>query len=127
MSLDAPRNPLKPYFAIILEQDDTVLKWLRPAINQFNIYYNHNSQRYCPDFVAETNSNLFLIETKKEKEIESREVQEKSLAAVLYCTQATNFTAKHNGKAWKYILLPHDAVQVNMSFMTLVKNYEYKV
>ncbi|MFZ5517473.1 MAG: hypothetical protein ACOY90_12580 [Candidatus Zhuqueibacterota bacterium] len=114
-------------FAIILEQNANVLKWLRPAVNQFNIYYNHNSQRYCPDFVAETNDSLYLIETKKEKDIESREVQEKSLAAVLYCTHATNFTQKHHGKPWKYVLLPHDAVQINMSFNTLVQQFEYQV
>lgn len=114
-------------FAILLEQDKAVLKWLRPAPNQFHIYYNHNSQQYRPDFVVETAAGIFLVETKKEKEIESREVQEKALAALLFCTQATNFTQKHGGKSWKYVLLPHDAVQLNMGFENLAERFEFAV
>jgi len=113
-------------FAILLEQDAVVLKWLRPAPNQFYIYYNHNSLRYRPDFVVETAAGIFLIETKKEKEIESREVQEKALAALLYCTQATKFTQKQGGKSWKYVLLPHDAVQLNMGFENLAERFEFR-
>ncbi|MCB0641483.1 MAG: hypothetical protein KDC44_07575, partial [Phaeodactylibacter sp.] len=41
-------------FAIICEQDDYCLKWLRPAQAQFRIYYRHNSRLYQPDFVVET-------------------------------------------------------------------------
>jgi len=102
-------------FAIILEQEHSVLKWLRPAINQFNIYYHHNSQRYCPDFVVETANTIFLIETKKERDLENRDVQEKSLAALLYCTHATNFTQKQQGKVWKYVLLPQENLVIILS------------
>jgi len=30
-----------------------VFKWMRPAPNQFMIYWKHNSRQYNPDFVAE--------------------------------------------------------------------------
>lgn len=114
-------------FSILMEQDQAVMKWLRPAPNQFHIYYNHNSQRYQPDFVAEAADAIYLIETKKEKEMESREVQEKALAAVLYCTQATHYTRQHRGKSWKYVLLPHDVVLLNMGFEDLMRRFEYSV
>ena len=114
-------------FAIILEQDNNdVLKWLRPAQNQFHIYWKHNSKRYQPDFVVETADTIFMVETKKEMDIESSDVQEKAQAALIYCNQATEFTTQNGGKAWKYILIPHNAVMVNMSVDMLMKQYEYK-
>jgi len=33
-------------FTVILEQDRTVLKWLRLASKQFRIYWNHNLRHY---------------------------------------------------------------------------------
>jgi len=113
-------------FAVILEQDRAVLKWLRPASNQFHIYWKHNSRQYNPDFVVETKDAIYLIETKKEMDIESADVQEKAQAALEYCKYATDFTIPNGGKPWKYVLIPHNAVMVNMSFDTLVKSNEYQ-
>ncbi|RJP96350.1 MAG: type III restriction endonuclease subunit R [Desulfobacteraceae bacterium] len=110
-------------FAYILEQDKAVLKWLRPAGNQFHIYWKHNSRRYCPDFVAETANTIYLIETKKEGDIDTNEVKEKSQAALVYCRNATEFTTQNSGKPWNYILIPHDAVKMNMGFDTLAKHF----
>jgi type III restriction enzyme len=111
-------------FAIILEDDKEVLKWLRPGINQFHIYWQHNSKQYNPDFVVETAEAIYMIETKKEGDIETPEVQDKARAAIEYCKHATDYTSKNNGKPWKYVLIPHGAVQLNMSFGFLVKQYE---
>lgn len=112
-------------FAVILEQrDNGVLRWLRPAQNQFSIYWNHNSKRYCPDFVVETADAIYMVETKKEGDIETTDVQEKAEAALQYCKYATEFTTQNEGKHWKYILIPHNAVMVNMSFLTLATQYE---
>ncbi len=113
-------------FAAILEQDKAVLKWLRPAINQFHIYWKHNSRQYHPDFVAETSCTIYLIETKKEGDIDTADVQEKCRAAFIYCNHATEFTTQNNGKPWKYIMIPHEEVKTNMSFDTLVKNFEWR-
>ena len=110
-------------FAIILEDDKEVLKWLRPGINQFHIYWQHNSRQYNPDFVIETTDAIYMIETKKEGDIETPEVQDKARAAIEYCKHATGYTCKNNGKPWKYVLIPHGAVQLNMSFGFLVKQY----
>ena len=113
-------------FSIILEDDNSVIKWLRPAPNQFNITYNNNKQNYEPDFVVETTNTIYLVETKKEKDIPTEEVQEKARAALKYCQTATEYTTKNGGKPWKYILLPHDSVKYNMEFKYLVNTYEYK-
>ena len=113
-------------FAYILENDKMVLKWLKPAPRQFRIYWKHNSRQYHPDFVAETQKVIYMIETKMEDGIHSSNVQEKARAAFQYCTSATEFTTRNEGKPWKYILIPHTAVKVNMSFDTLSEEYEYQ-
>ncbi len=111
-------------FAIILEDDkDNVLKWLRPAQGQFHIYYQHNSRQYNPDFIVETNSEIFMIETKKADDVDSSEVQDKARSAIEYCRNATEYTSQNGGKPWKYVLIPHNAVQLNMSFDFLVREY----
>jgi len=112
-------------FAIILEQENNdVIKWMRPAPNQFNIYWEHNSKRYYPDFVSETTSTIYLIETKKADDLDSAEVKEKARAALEYCKYATDFNLENGGKPWKYILIPHNAVMHNMSFDMLVRRYD---
>lgn len=104
-------------FAIILEQDKDVLKWLRPAINQFMIYWDkQKSKRYVPDFIVETAESIFMIETKKAADVDDEEVKEKSRAAMKYCKYATEYNTQYGGKPWKYVLIPHDAVKLNMSF-----------
>ncbi len=111
-------------FAIILENDKSVSKWLRPSQRQFYIYWKHNSKQYHPDFVVETSDTIYMVETKKEGSIEDSDVQEKSAAALHYCKNATDFTVMNGGKPWKYVLIPHNAVQANMSFEYLTKTHE---
>ncbi|MFH1093952.1 MAG: DEAD/DEAH box helicase family protein [Candidatus Omnitrophota bacterium] len=112
-------------FAIISENDTDVLKWLRPAQSQFNIYWKHNSRQYTPDFVVETQDSIYMVETKKEGDIETSDVQAKSKAALEYCKNATKFTTEHDGKPWKYVLIPHNAVLINMGFSTLMSRFAY--
>ena len=113
-------------FAIILEQDSDVDKWLRPADGQFEIYWAHNSRRYNPDFVVETKDTIYMVETKMQKDIDSGEVKEKAKGAIHYCSNVSKFTLENGKKPWTYVLIPHEAVKVNMSFGVLAKQYEYK-
>ena len=113
-------------FAIILEDDEKVLKWLRPAPSQFNITWNNNKRNYEPDFVVETSETIYLVETKKESDISTEEVQQKAKAALEYCYNATEFTTKNNGKPWRYLLLPHNSVSITCDFNHYAKEYEYK-
>ena len=113
-------------FATILENDKDVLKWLRPAPNQFYLYWNNNTRQYHPDFIVETADTIYMIETKMEGDIETAEVKEKTKAALEYCKSATEYTSKNSGKPWKYVLIPHGAVQMNMSLKFLATTYQTK-
>jgi type III restriction enzyme len=107
-------------FSFILENDDDVLKWLKPASKQFSIYWNHKSSQYEPDFIVETVNCIYMIETKAANEVDDADVQEKSAAAIKYCNYATEFTAENGGKPWKYAIIPHDQVERNKSFKGVV-------
>lgn len=65
-------------------------------------------------------------QTQKDQDIDAADVQGKAKAALTYCENATKYTKQIDGKPWKYVLLPHDSVQQNMSFVSLVKQFEYK-
>ncbi|AGX87367.1 DEAD/DEAH box helicase [Candidatus Symbiobacter mobilis] len=97
-------------FAIILERDAS--KWCKPAKGQFQIFYKLGTEQpeYIPDFVAETDSTIFLVETKAHSDIHTQEVQAKAAAAVQWSKHAAHFTASVGGKPWKYLLIPHDEV-----------------
>lgn len=110
-------------FSIILEREKKVLKWLRPASNQFRIYWKHNSRQYNPDFIVETCNTIYMIETKKEAEISTSDTQEKAEAALQYCNYATEYTIQNGGKPWIYVLIPHNVVLLNMSFENLINKY----
>lgn len=97
------------------------MKWLRPAQAQFSIYWNHNSQRYTPDFVVETKDAVYMIEIKAEAGINDAYVQEKAEAGKKYCESATGYNLQNGGKRWTYVLIPHTAVAPNMSMVGLIK------
>ena len=76
--------------------------------------------------MAETADCIYLIETKRADEIQTTEVQAKAQAALKYCSYATEFTAEHGGKLWKYALIPHDQVTKTSSFKGVVSNNTLK-
>ncbi|MEF8690360.1 UNVERIFIED_CONTAM: DEAD/DEAH box helicase family protein [Comamonas sp. A-3] len=98
-------------FSVILERD--ALKWFKPAKGQFQIYYKLGSEQpeYIPDFVAETDSMIFMVETKKRDDLNSDEVKAKAAAAAKWCTHASNHAATVGGKQWRYLLVPHDQIK----------------
>ncbi|MDD5036417.1 MAG: DEAD/DEAH box helicase family protein [Methylococcaceae bacterium] len=97
-------------FAIILERD--ALKWFKPAKGQFQIYYKLGTEQpeYIPDFVAETNTTIFMVETKARNDINTQEVQAKTVAAARWCKHASDHASEVAAKPWKYLLLPHDEI-----------------
>jgi len=111
-------------FAYILENDAKILKWMRPAPNQFRIYWANNSKQYRPDFIVETEKVIYLVETKSSSELESAEVLDKMKAALKYCKYASDFTTANGGKIWSYLLIPHNEVQTSSSFEYLVNLFE---
>lgn len=97
-------------FAIILERD--ALKWLKPAKGQFQIYYKLSTEQpeYIPDFVAETDTAIFMVETKARIDMDTQEVQAKATAAARWCKHASDYAAAVGNKPWKYLLVPHDEI-----------------
>lgn len=110
-------------FSEIIENSDDVIKWLRPASKQFTIWYNNNTDRYVPDFVAETTDIIYLIEIKAENELEDKIVKMKEEAAINYCKKATEINKARKEKAWKYAIIPHDKTDTNMTFRKLVTEF----
>ena len=97
-------------FAIILDRDTA--KWLKPAKGQFQIYYKLGTEQpeYIPDFVAEAETTIFMVETKARTDVNSQEVQAKAAAAARWCKYASDHAATVGTKPWKYLLVPHDEI-----------------
>ena len=109
--------------AVILERE--ALKWFKPAKGQFQIYYNWDADNpeYQPDFVAETQDWIFMLEPKASNQMTDDEVLAKRDAAVRWCQQASDHARSHGGKPWAYVLIPHDAIAENMTIVGLAKQY----
>jgi len=105
-------------FAVLLEDEQDDLKWFKPARGQFQIYY-HQDQAYEPDFVVETKDAKYLCEPKRKDDMQDEEVLTKARAAVRWCQHATAHEMAHEGKPWYYLLIPHDAIQSNMTLKGL--------
>ena len=107
--------------AKILETD--ALKWFKPAKGQFQMFYRDGADQreYVPDFVAETETIIYMLEPKAKNEMEDPIVLAKKLVADTWCLNASNYNAKHGGKPWKYALIPHDIIADNMSLERLGK------
>ncbi|WP_085317629.1 DEAD/DEAH box helicase [Derxia lacustris] len=112
--------------AVILERDSQ--RWFRPVAQQFNIYYRRGVEQpeYVPDFVATTRLENLLIETKRAGDIETDEVRAKALAAAQWCAHASDYSRRNGGKPWRYLLIPHDAVQSNATLDALAQRFEWR-
>ncbi|MDR3090032.1 MAG: DEAD/DEAH box helicase family protein [Desulfobulbaceae bacterium] len=111
-------------FAIVLENDGSAIRWMRPSAKQFNIYYGPGGiSRYEPDFVVETVDAIYMVETKAANEINTDTVKEKAVAAREYCRAVTEWNADNGGKPWEYALVSHDEVRLNSSFIYLINNH----
>ena len=91
--------------AVIMEDDKTVLKWLRPPHDQLPIFYG--GKPYNVDFVTETDATKYLLEVKDRKAIYEGDVLAKAKAAIKWCEAATKADKQ---KPWEYKLIPEDAV-----------------
>jgi type III restriction enzyme len=109
--------------AQILERD--ALRWFRPVAGQFSIWYRWRADQpeYIPDFAAAIADANLMIETKAAKDMNDPQVKAKAEAAVLWCSYASDYSAAHGGKPWKYLLIPHDAVVVNATLAALAARF----
>ena len=105
--------------AVILERDS--LKWFKPARDQFQIYYRWGGDHlgYQPDFVAEAEGIIYMLEAKARNDMDGTEVLAKKDVAVQWCKQASDHAQPYRGKPWKYLLIPHDVIAENMTLAGL--------
>jgi type III restriction enzyme len=105
-------------FTIILEDEPSVLKWLKPPKDVLKIYY-YQEEVYQPDFVVETEDARYLCEPKRSSEMTDEVVLLKAKAATLWCQHASTVS----DKPWHYVLIPHDAIEHNATFSTLSRRF----
>ena len=110
--------------AVILERDSE--RWFKPAKGQFQIVYRVGSdhREYLPDFIAETEDAIYMLETKASNEASDPEVVIKKNAAQAWCERATAYTIANGGKPWRYAIIPHTAVGENMTLENLGQFYQ---
>jgi len=106
-------------FSIVLERSENVIKWLRPAREQFKIYYG--SQRYQPDFVVETEDAIYIVEVKARNRTDDTEVQLKAKAAREYCHNVNSLFAGTDRKPWRYMLLTDSEITRHTEFSHLAQ------
>lgn len=109
--------------AVILDRD--ALKWFKPAKGQFQLFYRSGADHleYQPDFVAETVDTIYMLEPKASNQLDAEDVQAKKDAAVRWCHQASEYATTYDGKPWKYVLIPHDAISENMMLEALANQF----
>ena len=111
-------------FAVILERD--AQKWFKPAKGQFKIYYKDGVEHpeYIPDFIAEIESCVLMVETKSQADMEDVRVHAKADAAVKWCDNASEYLLKNGGKSWTYLLIPHDEIKENFQLEDYIRKFE---
>jgi len=68
--------------------------------------------RYSPDFIVRCGSEVFLVETKSQRDLSTPNVQRKLKAATLYCERINRLTAnQRNDEHWNYALIGESIVE----------------
>ncbi len=117
--------------AYLLDRDESVEDWLRPAPNQFEGLHwrdevGNSQHRYEPDFVVEFEKEIVMIEVKPDEEIYHFDVQEKKKTADKYCELVTKSVGK-NGiiKPWRYVIVPTEKITIHSTVSGLL-NFDVK-
>lgn len=64
-----------------------------------------------------------MLEAKARNEMGDPEVLAKKEVAVRWCKHASDYSQTYSGKAWKYALIPHDAIAGNMTLAGLAAQF----
>ena len=97
-------------FARTIDTDPVVSNWLRPAARQFELISNRSHQ-YEPDFVVETENDIYLVEIKRHDQVEDDDVKAKRERAVTYCQKATTWAKANGYKPWTHLFIPDNEVR----------------
>jgi len=89
-------------FSIILEEDDEVIRWIKPPLNQLGLFWQAG-QQYNPDFLMETKDKKYMVEVKAENEVADDDVLAKAKEGIKWCRFASAADPDH--KPWEYRLI----------------------
>ena len=78
---------------------------------------------YQPDFVAEMNDDIVMLEPKMATQLTDKDVLAKRDVAVQWCEWASAHARSYGGKPWRYALIPHDVIAENMTLAFLLQQY----
>lgn len=113
--------------AYLLDGDESVEDWLRPAPNQFEGLFWRDTEgeahhRYEPDFVVELKSEIVMIEVKPGDEINTPSVQAKKTTAEKYCEVVNQNIGKFGiVKPWRYVVVPTDRITIRSTIESLLR------
>jgi type III restriction enzyme len=109
-------------FAVLLEDEKSVMKWMKPAAGHFQIEWKSGSA-YEPDFAVETDAEKLICEVKARNEVSASDVQAKARAAVRWCENASTHAEQFGGKPWSYLLIPDDEISTNRTLAGLKASF----
>lgn len=95
-------------FSIILEEDDDVIRWIKPPLNQLGLFWQAG-QQYNPDFLVETSEGKFMVEVKASNETTDDDVVLKAREGIKWCHFAS--AADPDGKPWEYRLITDNNIE----------------
>lgn len=109
--------------AVILERE--AIKWFKPAKGQFQMFYPSGSEHleYQPDFAAETDEQVYMLEPKASNQMADPDVLAKRDVAIEWCRRATDHATSYDRKPCTYALIPHDAIAENMTLEGLARQF----
>lgn len=96
-------------FSIILEEDDDVIRWIKPPLNQLGLFWQAG-QQYNPDFLVETKTGKFMVEVKASNEVTADDVVAKAREGIKWCYFAS--AADPDSKTWEYRLVSNDNIKL---------------
>ena len=74
--------------------------------------------------MAETKDAIYMLEPKASNQMEDAIVLAKKEAAIKWCKNVSDYATASGGKPWRYVLIPHTAIAVNMTVDGLVQQFE---
>lgn len=110
-------------FSVVLENDNVVMKWVKPSKADLQIHYGREADGYTPDFVVETADGMFLCEPKQADQMDNAIVLAKARAATMWCKHATD----HCEKPWTYLLIPHDQIDESETLAGLAAAHTFTI
>ena len=112
--------------ARIMDSDKDIIQWLRPSEKEFDLRYSLNGEEhnYAPDFIADTEKIIYMIEVKGEDRKNNPDVPEKEKAGINFCELASRWGIDNGFKEWRYLFIPDGKIKSNFSFNYIAGIYE---